>query len=149
MWSSWWNKNWQGKPKHSEKTCPSALCPSQISQYLIWGRTRAAEVGSRRLTAWAVARPQTAELKILASLHDYTSHFLIISQLFITFTAIPNYRKASTRPLSIFERLNLFLKLLRQIPVKYIKLGYTRFFHVLSNWVFTSYSLIWRYWKCC
>jgi hypothetical protein len=23
-WSSWWNENWQGKPKYSEKTCPSA-----------------------------------------------------------------------------------------------------------------------------
>jgi hypothetical protein len=24
MWSSRWNENWQGKPKYSEKTCPSA-----------------------------------------------------------------------------------------------------------------------------
>jgi hypothetical protein len=24
LWSSRWNENWQGKPKHSEKTCPSA-----------------------------------------------------------------------------------------------------------------------------
>jgi hypothetical protein len=24
MWSSWWNDNWQGKPKYSEKTCHSA-----------------------------------------------------------------------------------------------------------------------------
>jgi hypothetical protein len=24
MWSSRWNKNWQGKPKYSEKTCPIA-----------------------------------------------------------------------------------------------------------------------------
>jgi hypothetical protein len=22
VWSSWWNKNWQGRPKYSEKTCP-------------------------------------------------------------------------------------------------------------------------------
>jgi hypothetical protein len=27
VWSSRWNENWQGKPKYSEKTCPSAaLC---------------------------------------------------------------------------------------------------------------------------
>jgi hypothetical protein len=27
LWSSQWNENWQGKPMHSEKTCPSAtLC---------------------------------------------------------------------------------------------------------------------------
>jgi hypothetical protein len=24
MWRSRWNVNWQGKPKFSEKTCPSA-----------------------------------------------------------------------------------------------------------------------------
>jgi hypothetical protein len=23
-WSNWWNEDWQGKPKYSEKTCPSA-----------------------------------------------------------------------------------------------------------------------------
>jgi hypothetical protein len=23
-WRNWWNKDWQGKPKYSEKTCPSA-----------------------------------------------------------------------------------------------------------------------------
>jgi hypothetical protein len=27
MWSSRWNENWQGKPKYSEKTCPSATWP--------------------------------------------------------------------------------------------------------------------------
>jgi hypothetical protein len=26
VWSSRWNENWQGKPKYSEKTCPSATC---------------------------------------------------------------------------------------------------------------------------
>jgi hypothetical protein len=24
LWSYWWNSNWQGKPKYSEKTCPGA-----------------------------------------------------------------------------------------------------------------------------
>jgi hypothetical protein len=24
LWSDWWNEDWQGKPKYSEKTCPSA-----------------------------------------------------------------------------------------------------------------------------
>jgi hypothetical protein len=24
FWSNWWNEDWQGKPKYSEKTCPSA-----------------------------------------------------------------------------------------------------------------------------
>jgi hypothetical protein len=24
MWRNWWNDDWQGKPKYSEKTCPSA-----------------------------------------------------------------------------------------------------------------------------
>jgi hypothetical protein len=24
LWSNWWNEYWQGKPKYSQKTCPSA-----------------------------------------------------------------------------------------------------------------------------
>jgi hypothetical protein len=24
FWSNWWNEDWQGKLKYSEKTCPSA-----------------------------------------------------------------------------------------------------------------------------
>jgi hypothetical protein len=24
LWSNWWNEDWQGKPKYTEKTCPSA-----------------------------------------------------------------------------------------------------------------------------
>jgi hypothetical protein len=24
-WRIWWNEDWQGKPKYSEKTCPSAI----------------------------------------------------------------------------------------------------------------------------
>jgi hypothetical protein len=24
LWSNWWNEDWQGKPKYSEKTCCSA-----------------------------------------------------------------------------------------------------------------------------
>jgi hypothetical protein len=57
MWGSRWNENWQTKAKYSEKTCPSATLSPQIPHDLTWARTRSAEVGSRRLTAWAVARP--------------------------------------------------------------------------------------------
>jgi hypothetical protein len=29
FWSNWWNENWQGKPKYSEKPTPAPLCPPQ------------------------------------------------------------------------------------------------------------------------
>jgi hypothetical protein len=35
---------------------PVPLCPSQIPHDFTWDRTRTAAVGSRRLTAWAMAR---------------------------------------------------------------------------------------------
>jgi hypothetical protein len=35
------------------------LCPPKIPHDLTWARTRAAEVGSRRLTTWVMARPWT------------------------------------------------------------------------------------------
>jgi hypothetical protein len=58
LWRSRWNVDWQGKPKFSEKTCPSTTFVHQKiphDQTRVW--TRAAAVGSRRLTAWAMAWP--------------------------------------------------------------------------------------------
>jgi hypothetical protein len=28
LWRNWWNEDWQGKPKYSEETCPSATLPT-------------------------------------------------------------------------------------------------------------------------
>jgi hypothetical protein len=55
MWRSRWNVHWQGKPKFSEKTYLSATfvhhkIPHDKTR--VW--TRAAAVGSWRLTAWVV-----------------------------------------------------------------------------------------------
>jgi hypothetical protein len=41
----------------STRRKPTAVCPPQIPHNLTWARTRAAAVESRRLTAWATARP--------------------------------------------------------------------------------------------
>jgi hypothetical protein len=58
LWRSRWNVDWQGKPKFSEKTCPSAtIVHHKIPHDQSRVRTRAAAVGSRRLTAWAMMRP--------------------------------------------------------------------------------------------
>jgi hypothetical protein len=57
LWSNRWNANWQGKQKYSEKTCPSAILSTTNPTWMTRARTRAATVGSRRLTAWAMARP--------------------------------------------------------------------------------------------
>jgi hypothetical protein len=47
-----------GKPKFSEKTCPSAtFVHHKILHDQTRDWTRAAAVGSRRLTAWAMAQP--------------------------------------------------------------------------------------------
>jgi hypothetical protein len=66
VWSSRWNDNWQGKPKYSEKTSPNSTFPPQIPHDPTWARTRAAALGSRRLTAWAMALPG------FTSTHIYT-----------------------------------------------------------------------------
>jgi hypothetical protein len=52
------------------KPDPWSLCPPQIPHDLIRAGTRAAAVGSRRLTAWAMARP-----KIVFSLNGNISEF--------------------------------------------------------------------------
>jgi hypothetical protein len=47
----------RGNRSTQRKPAPVPLFPSQIPHDLTWDRTRAATVGSQRLTAWAVALP--------------------------------------------------------------------------------------------
>jgi hypothetical protein len=47
----------RGNRSTRRKPAPVPLCPPQIPHYLTWDQTRAAEVRSQRLTAWAMARP--------------------------------------------------------------------------------------------
>jgi hypothetical protein len=52
FWSNWWNEFWQGKPKYSEKTCPSATLSTTKSHMTRPGlEPRTAAVGNQRLTA--------------------------------------------------------------------------------------------------
>jgi hypothetical protein len=49
----------RGNRSTRRKLAPAPLCPPQIPHDLTRARTRAAAVGSQRLTAWAMARPQS------------------------------------------------------------------------------------------
>jgi hypothetical protein len=62
-WRIWWNKDWQGKPKFSEKTCLSATSFTINPTCQTRARNRAAAVGSQRLAAWPIARPNHILLK--------------------------------------------------------------------------------------
>jgi hypothetical protein len=50
----------RGNRSTRSKPTPVLLCPPQVPYNLTWARTRAAAVGNRRLTAWAMARPMFA-----------------------------------------------------------------------------------------
>jgi hypothetical protein len=52
----WWNENWQGKPKYSEEACPSITLFTTNPTWLHPDSNPVAAVGSRRLTAWDMAR---------------------------------------------------------------------------------------------
>jgi hypothetical protein len=48
-WRIWWNDDWHGKLKYSEKTCPSATLSTTNQTWPYRARTRAAAVGNQRL----------------------------------------------------------------------------------------------------
>jgi hypothetical protein len=53
VWSNWWNENWQGKPKYSEKTCPGA---NLSTTNLTW-RILGSNPGRRHGKPATMARP--------------------------------------------------------------------------------------------
>jgi hypothetical protein len=77
-WRIWWNDDWQGKTKYSEKTRPSAALSTTNSTWPDRARTRAAAVASQRLTAFAMARPLD---RSLAAIPTKLSRFPIAMRL--------------------------------------------------------------------
>jgi hypothetical protein len=71
-----WNEIDRGKPKYlGEKPVPMPLCPPQIPHGLTRYRTRASAVRTRRLTAWAMARPKAvrfSKMFLSIKLHGVT-----------------------------------------------------------------------------
>jgi hypothetical protein len=72
-WRIWWNEDWQGNRSTRRKTAPAPLCTPQIPFY----QTRAAAVGSQRLTAWAMARPRIRRIR-----HVVLSRIISLSEEF-------------------------------------------------------------------
>jgi hypothetical protein len=62
----------RGNRSTRSKPVPVSLCPPQISHDLTRARTRAAAVGSQRLTAWAMAQPCCSNLSVILNgeMHD-------------------------------------------------------------------------------
>jgi hypothetical protein len=71
VWSIWWNENWQGKQKYSEKTCPSATlsttnptCPELQSNPDRRG-------GKLTTNLWATALSSQRDVRIDDKLETY------------------------------------------------------------------------------
>jgi hypothetical protein len=58
---------WQGKPKYSEKTCLDATLSTTNPTFRTRARTRAAAVGSQRLTASVMVLPKSPSYTSLIS----------------------------------------------------------------------------------
>jgi hypothetical protein len=82
-----------GNRSTRRKPVPMLLCPLQIPHDLTWDRTRAAAVGSGRLTAWAKARPKVPvlitylKMQLLLLFHGWNFHTVFIINEPITMAA--------------------------------------------------------------
>jgi hypothetical protein len=72
--SSWWNDNWQRKPKYWEKNCPWATFLPQIPHNLTRDRTWATGVGSRLLAIGDMAWPSLPTLNVFR--RSYMERFI-------------------------------------------------------------------------
>jgi hypothetical protein len=91
---------WQGKPKYSEKTCPGAILSTTNPTCQTRARTRAAAVGSQRLTASAMAWPMfflrkypwySANLLKITILYFFISYYNDFSDISNALTIIMYY----------------------------------------------------------
>jgi hypothetical protein len=73
----------RGNRSTRRKPAQVPLCPAQIQHDLTWARTRAAAVGSRRLTAWAMVRPLSVESTALFLLYEVLEKFKCLN-IFLT-----------------------------------------------------------------
>jgi hypothetical protein len=78
LWRNGWNEDWQGKPKYSEKTCPSATLPTTNPTWLDPGLNpgrRGGKPASNRLSYSAAF--------ILNKWHISTSVFVFTRYIFV------------------------------------------------------------------
>jgi hypothetical protein len=95
------------KPKFSEKTCPGGTFVNHKiphDQTRVW--TRAAALGTRRLTAWAMARPLAQSLR-----HYAASRKVAVSRpdevVFLNLSNPFGRTMGSTQPLTEMSTRNL------------------------------------------
>jgi hypothetical protein len=85
------------------KTAPVPLCPPQIPHDLTRARTRAAAVGIRWLTAWAIPRPQSILLQLRYRLRCQSLWIGYVHREVITYT----YEKRSARKILSYVETNM------------------------------------------
>jgi hypothetical protein len=90
------------------------LCPPQIPHNLTWTRTRVAAVGSRRLTAWAMARPYirsnfkprlyVSKIKYTTLTQRHNVNPISFNQIYINWWILLHLRRKSS-----VQRLTIYL----------------------------------------
>jgi hypothetical protein len=60
----------RGNRSTRRKSSPVQLCPPKVPHELTWARTRAAAVGSQRLTAWAMAQQSRSLTELNCNLEN-------------------------------------------------------------------------------
>jgi hypothetical protein len=89
-----------GNRSTCRKPSPVPFCPPQIPHVLIWARTRATAVGSRRLRTWAMARHKSrsnfltmlSDLICAACIYSFVCfcHCLTLPLVDMTFRIVSN-----------------------------------------------------------
>jgi hypothetical protein len=81
LWSNRWNVNWQGKPKYSEKTCPSATLST--TNPTLRGLERGLPLWEVICNKWAWKPMNGAKLNITHLRNVYILHWTSTSQLML------------------------------------------------------------------
>jgi hypothetical protein len=112
LWSSRWNEYWQGKPKYSEKTCPSSTLSTTNPTWPDMGSNpgrRAGKPATNRLNYGTVVRPRFLRLLIQCGMQwffcvggESSAAFVIFSFLKCAFQKVTGLNRRKLDLVSYF-----------------------------------------------
>jgi hypothetical protein len=142
LWRNWWNEDWQGKPKYSDKTCPSATLSTTNPTWLDPGLNPGRRGG--KLELWRVPWTHRSFLTEDCLLKAWRVFRDVLGELCNTFCVILTF---STKRIDRNCGYNRFKDVWKRRPVTYVLMHTCYCRRCSSDFLITFLTILFLYVK--